>query len=85
MRHVNENGAVWYALHEVYYKKRKVSCWGQMPVEISGDSPSDMFGLLADCVRDAFRLRHKILDFETGKPIKDNSSPATCRKSSGVA
>jgi len=72
MRHVNDNGEVWYGLHEVFYNRRgKVKNWGTEVVRAEGDTPADMFGLLANCVRDAYRRRHKILDFDTGKPIKE--------------
>ncbi len=69
MRHVEDNGEVWYGLHEVYYRRGKVWLWDETPTSITGDTPSDMFGLLANCVRDAWKSRHEILDFKTGKGI----------------
>ena len=76
MRHVNEDGYVWYAVHEVYYTKSgKIKFWDKEPVSISGDTRSDMFALLANCIRDAWRYRHAVLDYETGKLIKKKYSP----------
>ena len=55
----------WYALHEVYYNDDgKIMFWDVDPVEMKGDTRHELFSYLIMCLKDMWRCRHDVLDYE---------------------
>jgi hypothetical protein len=72
MRHVDDNGEPFYAIHEAYKMHDGGEGWTQRPVPIEAESISDLRMTLLNILRDL--ERHGVRDAKTGEPIQPAGS-----------
>jgi hypothetical protein len=71
MRHVDENGHVWFAIHEVFYDvKNRVEAWGEPPEAPFGQTVEELRSNWAQ-MKDAFRL--PVLEY--GAAVRKRARP----------
>lgn len=68
MRHVDDNGEDYLAIHEFYTMHDKKQGWTERPVPIEADSVPEMRVALLNILRDL--ERHGVRDAKTGEVVQ---------------
>ena len=68
MRHVDDSGEEYFAIHERYIMHDKKESWTERPVPVEADSVRDLRMALIDILRDL--ERHGVRDARTGEVVQ---------------
>lgn len=65
MRHIEEDGSIWYGMHEVFYDDDgKISGWTEDAVLFGGESLRDLIASIVCLLKDFWKSRHSVLSFD---------------------